>query len=122
MKRQMILKKIQEIDQKKEIVKEFDWMKNEEFVNYEPYHEVNLTKDGIELAKELNRHSRLLELLLHYELGLDQTKAHNESDKFSLLFSCETINKICEKYDHPEECPCGEKILSSSVCCCEKEI
>ncbi len=92
------------------------------FVNYEPYHEVNLTKEGIELAKELNRHSRLLELLLHYELGLDRTIAHIECDKFSLLFSCETINKICEKYDHPEECPCGEKILSSSVCCCEKEI
>ncbi|MFW9999567.1 MAG: metal-dependent transcriptional regulator [Candidatus Hodarchaeota archaeon] len=92
------------------------------FVNYEPYHEVNLTKNGIELAKELNRHSRLLEVLLHKGLGLDPSKAHDESEKFSLLFSCETINKICEKYNHPEECPCGEKILNSSACFCEKEI
>jgi len=97
-------------------------LKQRNFVNYEPYHEVNLTKNGIELAKELNRHSRLLEVLLNKELGLDPSIAHLESEKFSLLFSCETINRICEKYNHPVECPCGEKILSSSVCFCEKEI
>ncbi len=95
-------------------------LKQRNFVNYQPYYEVDLTKNGIELAKELNRHSRLLEVLLYNELGLHPTKAHNESEKFSLLFSCETINKICEKYDHPEECPCGEKILNSSGCFCEK--
>ena len=72
-------------------------LKKRNLVKYEPYHEVILTINGIELAKELNRHSRLLELLLHKELALDPKKAHAESEKFSLLFSCETIQRICEK-------------------------
>ncbi|MFX1553729.1 MAG: metal-dependent transcriptional regulator [Promethearchaeota archaeon] len=97
-------------------------LKKQNLVKYEPYHEVFLTIDGIELAKELNRHSRLLELLLHKELALDPSKAHVESEKFSLLFTCETIQRICEKYNHPEQCPCGEKIFNSSACFCEKEI
>ena len=91
------------------------------FVNYEPYHEVHLTKEGVEIAKELNRHSRLLELLLYHELGLSPEVAHDEGEKFSLLFSCDTINKICEKYDHPKSCPCGELILSSSECSCREK-
>lgn len=88
------------------------------YANYIPYHEVHLTKQGIELAKELNRHSRLLEVLLFNELNLSPEVAHDESEKFSLLFSCDTINKICEKYGHPKSCPCGELILSSTECAC----
>ncbi len=91
------------------------------YVDYKPYHEVHLTKQGAELAKELNRHSRLLEVLLYNELNLSPEIAHYESEKFSLLFSCETINKICEKYDHPKACPCGEQILSSTVCTCSEK-
>lgn len=91
------------------------------YANYEPYYEVSLTKFGVEMAKELNRHSRLLEILLYKELGLSSEKAHDESEKFHLLFSCETINRICEKYGHPTACPCGDTILNSSKCYCEKE-
>jgi Mn-dependent DtxR family transcriptional regulator len=94
-------------------------LKKRNYVKYEPYHEVHLTKEGVEIAKELIRHSRLLEILLFKELGLKSEDAHHESEKFSLLFSCETINKICEKYGHPKSCPCGEIILSSSECSCE---
>ena len=73
------------------------------------------------LATELTRHAQLLELLLHYELGLDPMDAHNESEKFHLLFSCNTINRICEKYGHPKTCPCGDMILSSIDCACEEK-
>jgi len=58
---------------------------------------------------------------LHYELGLDPMDAHNESEKFHLLFSCNTINRICEKYGHPKTCPCGDMILSSIDCACEEK-
>jgi Mn-dependent DtxR family transcriptional regulator len=95
-------------------------LKNQAYVDYEPYHKVYLTKQGFELAKELNRHSRLLELLLFNELGLSSKASHIESEKFSLLFSCEVINKICEKYGHPQKCPCGEPILNSPECTCSK--
>jgi DtxR family Mn-dependent transcriptional regulator len=90
------------------------------FVKYKAYHDVVLTEKGKDLAKELNRHSRLLELLLYNELGISSKIAHEESEKFNLLLSCETINKICNKYGHPNKCPCGELISNSSECYCEK--
>jgi DtxR family Mn-dependent transcriptional regulator len=93
-------------------------LRTQGYVDYEPYHKVSLTKQGFELAKELNRHSRLLELLLFNELGLSSKKSHQESERLSLLFPCEIINKICEKYGHPKTCPCGEPILNSQECAC----
>ncbi|MBY9019094.1 MAG: metal-dependent transcriptional regulator [Candidatus Lokiarchaeota archaeon] len=97
-------------------------LKNKGYVNYEAYHEVKLTSKGSNLAKELIRHARLMEMLLHYELGVKLELAHRESEELNLLFSCETINKICKKYGHPKKCPCGEEILSSSHCICETEM
>jgi DtxR family Mn-dependent transcriptional regulator len=97
-------------------------LKDAGYVNYEAHHEVELTSKGRDLAIELIRHSRLLEILLHYELGVEPELAHKESEKLNLLFSCEIINKICKKYGHPKKCPCGEEILSSSRCICESEM
>jgi DtxR family Mn-dependent transcriptional regulator len=94
-------------------------LENEKLVIYERYKPVILSKKGIDLAKELIRHAQLLELLLFKELNLRAEEAHEESEKFNLLFSCNTINKICEKYGHPKECPCGENILNSNNCFCE---
>ncbi|KKL95900.1 hypothetical protein LCGC14_1849970, partial [marine sediment metagenome] len=34
---------------------------------------------------------------------------------------CDTINKICEKYEHPKTSPCGVLILSTSDCVCEEK-
>ncbi len=96
-------------------------LKERAYVNYEPYHEIYLTSRGIILAKELNRHNRLIEVLLFNELGLSHEEAHKESEKFSLLLSCDTINKICEKYEHPRASPCGVLILSTSDCVCEEK-
>jgi len=89
-------------------------------VNYEPYYEVELTSEGNDLAKEILRHKHLIEILLYRELHLSKENAHEESEKLNLVFSCETINKICEKYGHPKECPCGETILNSRLCYCQQ--
>ena len=94
-------------------------LKKAGFVLYEPYKTVVLSNEGKDLAVELIRHSQLLEVLLYNELGLKKKEAHEESEKFNLLFSCTTINKICEKYNHPVKCPCGELILNSPECYCE---
>ncbi|MBD3194127.1 MAG: hypothetical protein GF317_03670 [Candidatus Lokiarchaeota archaeon] len=95
---------------------------NMNYVIWKKYKPIQLTQSGMDFAKELIRHSQLLEVLLFEELKLTPEEAHHESEKFNLLFSCNTINKICEKYNHPDECPCGEKILNSSDCYCHKEI
>jgi len=99
-----------------------DRLISKDLVDYEPYHEVELKEKGKDLSKELIRHQQLLEVFLYNELGLNSEDAHRESEKFNLLFSCEVINKICKKYNHPDECPCGEKILSSHDCYCSKKI
>lgn len=96
-------------------------LEKKKYVNWIRYYPLKLTTRGTNLAKELIRHARLLELLLYNELELSAEEAHIESEKSNLLFSCKTINKICEKYSHPEECPCGEEISNSSDCFCEKK-
>ena len=93
----------------------------EKHVEYDRYNVVKLTDSGKSLAIELIRHSQLMEVLLYHELGLTVELAHDESEKLNLLFSCEVINKICEKYNHPSKCPCGHDILSSGTCYCEKK-
>jgi DtxR family Mn-dependent transcriptional regulator len=96
-------------------------LEKEGYIIYERYRSASLSKKGRDLAIELIRHSQLLEVLLYNELGLKSEDAHNESEKFNLLFSCATINKICEKYSHPIKCPCGEVILNSPECYCESK-
>lgn len=95
-------------------------LEKQEYVDYEPYYEVELTEKGKEMAKELLRHQHLIELLFYKELGLTKELAHKESQKFNLLLSCRTINKICERYGHPQKCPCGAEILDSKNCYCEQ--
>jgi Mn-dependent DtxR family transcriptional regulator len=92
-----------------------------EYIKWIRYSHVELTQKGENLAKELLRHAQLLELLLYNELELSIDKAHTESEKLNLMLSCETINKICEKYDHPNYCPCGNEIPNSESCYCGED-
>jgi DtxR family Mn-dependent transcriptional regulator len=92
-----------------------------EFIKWIRYSHVELTQKGVNLAKELLRHAQLLELLLYNELELSIDQAHEESEKLNLMFSCETINRICEKYNHPNFCPCGNEIPNSETCYCGED-
>ncbi len=91
------------------------------YVRYDRYNPVYLSERGRELAIELIRHAQLLEILLHKSLGLTVEEANAESRKFNLLFSCNIINRICEKYNHPKNCPCGEEIVNTKGCYCNNE-
>ena len=97
-------------------------MEKKGYVNYERYKPVFLSEKGIDLTIELKRHTHLLETLLVNELEIEADSAHAECEKINLLFSCNIINKICERYGHPKECTCGEEILNSSECFCKKSI
>lgn len=96
-------------------------LENNGYVIYKRYKPVFLSEKGKDLAIELTRHARLLEMLLINELKITAEEAHAECEKFNLLLSCSVIKRICEIYEHPKKCPCGEEILSSSDCICEKE-
>ena len=96
-------------------------LENQGYVNYERYKPVVLSEKGKDFTIELKRHAHLLEILLINELEIKAEIAHAECEKINLLFSCDVINKICERYGHPKECPCGEEILNSSGCYCEED-
>ena len=96
-------------------------LETKKYVSYERYKPVVLTEKGNDVAMELIRHARLLEMLLINEFKIKAEAAHAECEKFNLLFSCDVINKICERYGHPKKCPCGEEILSSSFCICKNK-
>lgn len=95
-------------------------LEKKKYVLYKRYQPVILTKNGKNLSIELIRHAKLMEKLLFEELKLSVEEAHAESEKFNLLFSCSTINRICEKYNHPTKSPCGELILNTNDCHCDK--
>ena len=90
-------------------------------VYWKPYKEVKLTKAGVDYAKELWRHQRMLEYVLVNEIGVEPQKAHEEANELTRPLSCETINAICGKYGHPAKCPCGDPIWIPSTCNCTKE-
>ena len=96
-------------------------LENQGYVNYERYKPVTLSEKGKDFTIELKRHTHLLEMLFINELEIDADNAHTECEKINLLLSCDIINKICERYDHPKECSCGEKILNSSECFCKRD-
>jgi DtxR family Mn-dependent transcriptional regulator len=98
-------------------------LNDEGYVSYKPYYDVKMTKKGTELTKEIYRHKHLIEVLLYNGLHLSKEKAHEESEKFNLILSCETINSICKEFGHPKLCPCGEIIPTAPTpnCHCKKK-
>ncbi|MFW9997304.1 MAG: metal-dependent transcriptional regulator [Candidatus Odinarchaeota archaeon] len=90
-------------------------------VSYKKYSKVSLTEKGEDTAKEHHRHHRLLEVFLVKELGISKEEACKEAERLMHSVSCETVNRICKKYDHPEQCPCQRTIYSSMQCQCEKK-
>ena len=68
------------------------------------------------MAREKLKHHRLLEVLMAEALGMSPDEAHNESVKIMLLASCEFVNYIDQRYEHPRVCPCGEDIPETDRC------
>ncbi|MFX1251198.1 MAG: metal-dependent transcriptional regulator [Promethearchaeota archaeon] len=93
-------------------------LEKKKLLNWKRYGLVTLTNFGKNEARALARHHRLIEVFLVSELGLSVEQAHKEANLLNPPLSCETINRICEKYSHPEKCPCGSLIESSEICGC----
>lgn len=79
-------------------------------VLYEPYQGVSLTPAGQNVALEIVRHHRLIELYLADVLGYSWDKVHAEAEKLEHVISEEFEEKIDKALGYPTTDPHGDPI------------
>ncbi len=84
-------------------------------VEHEPYRGVRLTEHGREVALEVLRHHRLLELFLAEELGMPWDRVHAEAEVLEHVLSHELERLIAARLGHPRIDPHGDPIPSEGL-------
>ena len=79
-------------------------------VKHEPYQGVELTKAGRQVALEVMRHHRLLELYLVEYLGVPWDRVDEEADALEHVLSEDLEARIAAKLGNPEHDPHGDPI------------
>lgn len=79
-------------------------------VEYTPYQGVSMTPPGVQIALEIIRHHRLIELYLSEILGYTWDKVHAEADRLEHVISEEFEDKIDEALGRPLRDPHGHPI------------
>ncbi len=83
-----------------------------ELVNYERHQGVTLTRAGREIALEVIRHHRLIELYLSRALGYDWDQVDAEAEKLEHVISEEFEDRIAAFLGEPTHDPHGDPIPS----------
>jgi DtxR family Mn-dependent transcriptional regulator len=86
-----------------------------------PYHGVELTKRGTDVALEIIRHHRLLELYLAESLGVPWDRVHDEAEVLEHVLSEELEDLIAAKLGDPKRDPHGDPIPSRDLEIVEEE-
>ncbi len=81
-------------------------------VDYEPYQSITLTESGTQVALEVLRHHRLLELYLHQKLNLPWDQVHAEADRLEHVISETLEDAISDALGNPTIDPHGDPIPS----------
>ncbi len=84
-------------------------------VAHEPYKGVRLTDEGRQLALEVIRHHRLLELYLAKDLGVPWDRVHDEAEVLEHVLSDELEALICAKLGNPTHDPHGDPIPTADL-------
>jgi DtxR family transcriptional regulator, Mn-dependent transcriptional regulator len=79
-------------------------------VEHQPYHGVSLTEAGRQVALEVMRHHRLLELYLVQTLGVPWDRVHQEAEVLEHVLSEELEELIAAKLGNPTHDPHGDPI------------
>jgi DtxR family Mn-dependent transcriptional regulator len=82
------------------------------YVEYTPYHGVQLTARGERLALRVIRRHRLVELFLVKALGYTWDNVHEEAERLEHVISEEFEQRIDEFLGHPKYDPHGDPIPS----------
>ncbi len=79
-------------------------------VDYQKYRGVVLTPEGEQLALQIIRRHRLIELYLVAELGYELSEVHDEAEHLEHAVSDRFIDALAQKLDHPLIDPHGDPI------------
>lgn len=79
-------------------------------LEYRKHQGVTLTEEGEDVALEIIRHHRLLELFLHQILGYEWEDVHAEADRLEHVISEEFEERIAEALGDPSHDPHGDPI------------
>lgn len=86
-----------------------------ELLEHEPYRGFRLTPAGEEVATEVIRHHRLIELYLAQTLGLDVEDVHDEADRLEHVISEELEERIDRALGYPTHDPHGDPIPNADL-------
>lgn len=84
-------------------------------LEYHKHHGVALTSAGEQVALEIIRHHRLLELFLHDRLGYPWDKVHAEADRLEHVISENLEERIAQSLGDPRHDPHGDPIPSRDL-------
>jgi len=84
-------------------------------LEYRKHHGVTLTPAGQQIALEIVRHHRLLEMYLHRTLGYEWDTVHDEADRLEHVISEEFEQRIDQALGFPSFDPHGDPIPSPDL-------
>ena len=84
-------------------------------VEHVPYRGVQLTHDGEQIALEVLRHHRLLELYLAEQLGVPWDRVHEEAEALEHVISEDLEARIAAKLGNPTHDPHGDPIPDAEL-------
>ncbi len=79
-------------------------------VNAEPYAEVKLTEDGLDVGKKLTYKHRIIEVFLNTVLEIPKARVHKEAHLLEHACSDEVIQKLAKFLHNPKTDPHGTPI------------
>ena len=88
----------------------FKWLAERGYVRYIPYHGVELTETGQQVATELVRCHRLLELFLVRVMGFPLDEVDAEAEQIEHAISEAFVERMDALLEHPTEDPHGDPI------------
>jgi DtxR family Mn-dependent transcriptional regulator len=88
---------------------------NPPLLEYRKHHGVTLTPAGEQIALEIVRHHRLLEMFLHRTLGYEWDTVHEEADRLEHVISEEFEQRIDQALGYPSFDPHGDPIPSPDL-------
>jgi DtxR family Mn-dependent transcriptional regulator len=86
-----------------------------DLLQHEPYRGARLTEAGEQVALEVIRHHRLLELYLAETLGVDVDDVHAEADRLEHVISEELEARIDRALGYPTHDPHGDPIPDADL-------